>query len=86
MQEQPEQTEQQQQQAQGKRKGKKKVQFVEEPSSKRQRIEEDDPSIYRDGALEAVSSKFETIKAYFNQGLFIDLAKIDELGFPHLLP
>ena len=40
--------------------------------------------IYRDGALEAVSSKFETIKPYFNQGLFIDLDKIDDLGFPHL--
>ena len=68
-----------------KRKGKKKkVQFAEEPSSKRQRVEEDDPTVYRDGALEAVSSKFETIKPYFNNGLFIDLVKIDELGFPHL--
>ena len=79
--EQPEQIEQQQ----AKRKG-KKVQFAEEPSSKRQRVEEDDPTIYRDGALEPVSSKFETIKPYFNQGLFIDLDKIDDLGFPHLRP
>ena len=70
-----------------KRKGKKKkVQFAEEPSSKRQRVEEDDPSVYRDGALEPVASKFETIKPYFNNGLFIDLLKIDELGFPHLRP
>ena len=71
-----------------KRKGKKKkkVQFAEEPSSKRQRVEEDDPTVYRDGTLEAVSSKFETIKPYFNNGLFIDLLKIDELGFPHLRP
>ena len=73
-------------QAQAKRKGKKKVQFIEEPSSKRQRVEEDDPLVYRDGALEDVSSNFETIKTYFNNGLFIDLAKIDELGFPHLRP
>ena len=42
--------------------------------------------MYRDGPLEAVSSKFETIKPYFNTGMFIDLAKIDELGFPHLRP
>ena len=71
---------------QPKRKGKKKVQFVEEPSSKRQRVEEDDPTIYRDGPLEPVASKFETIKPYFNNGLFIDLGKIDDLGFPHLRP
>ena len=74
------------QQEQSKRKGKKKVQFSEEPSSKRQRVEEDDPLVYRDGPLEAVSSKFETLKPYFNTGMFIDLAKIDELGFPHLRP
>ena len=36
--------------------------------------------------MEAVSSKFETIKPYFNNGLFIDLDKIDDLGFPHLRP
>ena len=42
--------------------------------------------VYRDGPLEAVSSKFETVKPYFNNGLFLDLAKIDELGFPHLRP
>ena len=84
VQEQPGHTERQQEQA--KRKGKKKVQFSEEPSSKRQRIEEDDPLVYRDGPLEAVSSNFETIKPYFNSGMFIDLVKIDELGFPHLRP
>ena len=68
-----------------KKKGKKKrVQFSEEPSSKRQRVEEDDPLEYKDGPLEAVSSKFETAKPYFNTGMFIDLDKIDDLGFPHL--
>ena len=71
---------------QSRRKGKKRVKFSEEPSSKRQRVEEDDPLVYRDGPLEAVSSKFETLKPYFNTGMFIDLAKIDELGFPHLRP
>ena len=69
-----------------KKRGKKKVQFSEEPSSKRQRVEEDDPLVYRDGPLEAVSSKFETAKPYFNTGMFIDLDKIDDLGFPHLRP
>ena len=69
------------------RKGKKKkVQFAEEPSSKRQRVEEDDPTVYRDGALESVAAKFETSTPIFNHGLFIDLDKIDELGFPHLRP
>ena len=69
------------------RKGKKKkVQFAEEPSSKRQRVEEDDPTVYRDGALESVTAKFETSTPIFNHGLFIDLDKIDELGFPHLRP
>ena len=38
-----------------KKKGTKSVQFSEEPSSKRQRVEEDDPLVYRDGPLEAVS-------------------------------
>ena len=71
--------------AQGKGK-KKKVQFAEEPSSKRQRVEEDDPTVYRDGALEPIAAKFETSVPYFNHGLFIDLEKIDELGFPHLRP
>ena len=36
--------------------------------------------------MEPVASKFETIKPYFNNGLFIDLGKIDDLGFPHLRP
>ena len=65
---------------------KKKVQFAEEPSSKRQRVEEDDPTVYRDGALETVAAKFETSIPIFNHGLFIDLDKIDDLGFPHLRP
>ena len=69
------------------RKGKKKkVEFAEEPSSKRQRVEEDDPSVYRDGALENVAAKFEISIPIFNHGLFIDLNKTDELGFPHLRP
>ena len=34
--------------------------------------------------MEAVSSKFGTAKPYFNTGMFIDLDKIDDLGFPHL--
>ena len=75
------------QQEHSKKKGKKRVQFSEEPSSKRQRVEEyDDPRIYRDGPLEAISSKFETVKPYFNTGMYLDLNKIDELGFPHLRP
>ena len=72
------------QQEHSKRKGKKKVKFSEEPASKRQRVEEDDLLEYRDGPLEAVSSKFETVKPYFNQGMFIDLEKFEELGFGHL--
>ena len=84
--EQPE-TSGQEQAREAKRKGKKKkVQFAEEPSSKRQRVEEDDPTVYRDGALEPIAAKFETSVPYFNHGLFIDLEKIDELGFPHLRP
>ena len=75
------------QEREAQRKGKKKkVQFAEEPSSKRQRVEEDDPTVYRDGALESVAAKFETSIPIFNHGLFIDLNKIDELGFPHLRP
>ena len=75
------------QEREAQRKGKKKkVQFAEEPSSKRQRVEEDDPTVYRDGALESVAAKFETSTPIFNHGLFIDLDKIDELGFPHLRP
>ena len=67
-----------------KQKGKKKrVQFSEEPSSKRQRVE-DDPLVYRDGPLEAVSGKFENAKPYFTYGMFVDLDKIEELGFAHL--
>ena len=65
------------------KKGKKRVQFSEEPSSKRQRVE-DDPLVYKDGPLEAVSSKFETAKPYFSHGMYIDLNKIEELGFGHL--
>ena len=67
-----------------KKKGKKKrVQFSEEPSSKRQRVE-DDSLVYKDGPLEAVTSKFETTKPYFSHGMFIDLDKIEDLGFGHL--
>ena len=73
-----------QQHEHSKKKGTKRVQFSEEPSSKRQRVEEDDPLVYRDGPLEAVSGQFENAKPYFNNGMFIDLKKIEELGFPHL--
>ena len=65
------------------KKHKKSVRFSEEPSSKRQRIE-DDPSVYKDGPLEAVSGKFENAKPYFSYGMFVDLDKIEELGFGHL--
>ena len=65
------------------KKGKKRVQFSEEPSSKRQRVE-DDPHVYKDGPLETISSKFETAKPYFSYGMYIDLNKIEELGFSHL--
>ena len=62
---------------------KKRVQFAEEPSSKRQRVE-DDPSVYKDGPLEAVSPAFENTKPYFNNGMFLDIEKLENLGFAHL--
>ena len=65
------------------KKSKKSVRFSEEPSSKRQRIE-DDPSVYKDGPLEAVSSQFEKTKPYFTNGIFVDMKKVEELGFGHL--
>ena len=67
-----------------KKRGTERVQFSEEPSSKRQRVEEDDPLVYRDGPLEAISGKFENAKPYFTYGMFVDLDKIEELGFAHL--
>ena len=73
-----------QQREQLKKKGKKRVQFKEESPSKRQRVEEDDPSVYKDGPLEAVSGKLENAKPYFTNGMFVDLDKIEELGFAHL--
>ena len=76
----------QEREAQRKGKKKKKVQFAEEPSSKRQRVEEDDPSVYRDGPLEPVAAKFETSTPVFNHGLYLDLDKVDDLGFSHLRP
>ena len=68
---------------QSKKKGKKRVQLSEEPSSKRQRVEED-PLVYKDGPLETVSSTFENIKPYFTNGLYVDLKKVEDLGFGHL--
>ena len=47
------------QQEHSKKKGKKRVQFREESPSKRQRVEEDDPLVYRDGPLEAVSGQLD---------------------------
>ena len=73
-----------QQHEHSKQKGKKKrVQFSEEPSSKGQKVE-DDPLVYKDGPLEAVSSKFEKTKPYFTNGIFVDMMKVEELGFGHL--
>ena len=73
-----------QQHEHSKQKGsKKRVQFSEEPSSKRQRVE-DDPLVYKDGPLEAVPSTFENIKPYFTNGLYVDLNKVEDLGFGHL--
>ena len=34
--------------------------------------------------MEAVSGKFENAKPYFTYGMFVDLDKIEELGFAHL--
>ena len=65
------------------KKHKKSVRFSEEPSFKRQRVE-DDPSVYKDGPVEAISSKFEKTKPYFTNWMFIDMKKIEELGFGHL--
>ena len=65
------------------KKSKNRVHFSEEHSSKRQRVE-DDPSMYKDGPLEAVSSKFKKTKPYFTNGMFIDMKKVEELGFGHL--
>ena len=64
-------------------KKKKRVQFAEEQSSKRQRIE-DDLSVYVDGPLEAISPAFENKTPYFTNGIFVDLKKLEDLGFAHL--
>ena len=61
----------------------KRVRFSEEHSSKRQRIE-DDPSVYKDGPLEVVSPTFENTKPYLTNGIFVDMKKVEELGFGHL--
>ena len=45
---------------------------------------EEDPLVYKDGPLETVSSTFENIKPYFTNGLYVDLKKIEDLGFGHL--
>ena len=57
----------------------KSVSFSEEPSSKRQRVE-DDLSVYKDGPLEVVYSTFENTKPYFTNGIFVDMEKLEELG------
>ena len=61
-------------------KGKKRVQFAEEHSSKRQRIEED-YSEYRPGPLETVSPAFENRNPYLSHGIFVDLEKLEALGY-----
>ena len=65
------------------KKHKKRVCFSEEHSSKRQRVE-DDPSVYIDGPLEAISPAFENKNPYFNNGIFVYLKKLEDLGFAHL--
>ena len=40
--------------------------------------------MYKDGRLEAVSSKFEKTKPYFTNGIYVDMKKIEDLGFAHL--
>ena len=61
-------------------KGKKRVQFAEEHSSKRQRVEED-YSEYISGPLEAVSQAFENKNPYLSNGIFVDLEKLEDLGY-----
>ena len=61
-------------------KHKKRVQFTEEPSSKRQRVE-DDFSVYLSGPLEPVSPAFENRNPYLSNGIFVDLEKLDVLGY-----
>ena len=61
-------------------KRKKKVQFAEEPSSKRQRVE-DDYSVYISGPLETVSPAFENRNPYLLHGIFVDLEKLEDLGY-----
>ena len=61
-------------------KRKKKVQFAEEPSSKRQRVE-DNYSVYISGPLETISPAFENRNPYFLNGIFVDLEKLEALGY-----
>ena len=61
-------------------KGKKRVQFAEEHSSKRQRVE-DDYSVYLSGPLEPVSPAFENRNPYLLHGIFVDLEKLEVLGY-----
>ena len=64
----------------GKGKG-KRVQFAEEQPSKCQRVQEDDYSEYRSGPLEAVTQAFENRVPYLNNGIYIDLKKLADLGY-----
>ena len=64
----------------GKRKD-KQVRFAEEPSSKRQKAPEDDYSEYRSGPLEAISKAFENRIPYLNNGIYVDLEKLRDLGY-----
>ena len=40
--------------------------------------------MYKDGPLEAVSPTFENTKPYFNNGIYVDMKKIEDQGFAHL--
>ena len=46
--------------------------------------DDDDLTTYKDGPLEAISSRFENTKPYFTNGMFVDLKKFENLGFEHL--
>ena len=64
----------------GKRK-EKQVRFAEEPSSKRQKAPEDDYSEYKSGPLEPISQGFENRSLYLNNGIYVDLGKLADLGY-----
>ena len=64
----------------GKRKD-KQVRFDEEPSSKRQKAPEDDYSEYRSRPLESISPAFKNRNPYLNNGIYVDLKTLADLGY-----